>query len=466
MVVNRWIETATADVFKDGARMLQLRLRDRFRVAVDSQSARLTVSSGYFSDTVQRWLNRWKEFRRKSLPSSQTFYRKTVSKDVDLESDSVLTRVLQAVAVPVLGNVCHVFMHGFNRVQIFGAEKLNQALLHRPDNKGLITVSNHVASMDDPLVIASLLPSNVMLYAQNIRWTLCATDRCFRNPVTSAFFKYVKVLPVSRGDGIYQKGMDMAVSKLNKGGWVHIFPEGTRSRNGGRSIGSIKRGIGRLLLDADHVPVVLPFVHVGMQEVMPIGAKVPRIGKTVTVLVGDPINFDDILGAEEKQNVPIAKLYDAICARIGNHLHKLKQQVERLAVEQDLQSQDYPTKITEPSAHVLQQIDSESLGKESDLQNEDCSTHPKSDQKQSQWNSLQYQNFSNGFPWLGGIMSMINGYTDSAYSMGLASREPIANDSVKDFVLANQELSPLKAWNRFLEANCISVPALAMTASV
>lgn len=32
--------------------------------------------------------------------------------------------MLQAVAVPVLGNVCHVFMHGLNRVQIYGAEKI------------------------------------------------------------------------------------------------------------------------------------------------------------------------------------------------------------------------------------------------------------------------------------------------------------------------------------------------------
>lgn len=42
----------------------------------------------------------------------------TVSKDIDPEADSVLTRMLQAVAVPVLGNVCHVFMHGLNRVQV------------------------------------------------------------------------------------------------------------------------------------------------------------------------------------------------------------------------------------------------------------------------------------------------------------------------------------------------------------
>lgn len=41
-----------------------------------------------------------------------------VSKDVDPETDSVLTRMLQAVAVPLLGNVCHVFMHGLNQVQV------------------------------------------------------------------------------------------------------------------------------------------------------------------------------------------------------------------------------------------------------------------------------------------------------------------------------------------------------------
>lgn len=41
----------------------------------------------------------------------------------------------------------------------------------------------------------------------------------------------------------------------------------------------------RLILDADNAPIVLPFVHTGMQDVMPVGAKLPRIGKTVCILV-------------------------------------------------------------------------------------------------------------------------------------------------------------------------------------
>lgn len=41
-----------------------------------------------------------------------------MSKDFNAEEESAIVRMLQAVAVPVLGNVCHVFMNGLNRVQV------------------------------------------------------------------------------------------------------------------------------------------------------------------------------------------------------------------------------------------------------------------------------------------------------------------------------------------------------------
>jgi 1-acyl-sn-glycerol-3-phosphate acyltransferase len=52
------------------------------------------------------------------------------------------------------------------------------------------------------------------------------------------------------------QGMDMALSKLNSGGWVHIFPEGSRSRDGGKTIAPAKRGVGRL---ENHFPRILSF---------------------------------------------------------------------------------------------------------------------------------------------------------------------------------------------------------------
>ncbi|KAM3378072.1 tafazzin [Capsicum galapagoense] len=459
MVSGRWIESG-ADLWKDRARSLQLRLRDRLRVAVDHHCRRPKISHGYLSSTVDRWLQRFSDFRRDTLPSSSTFYRKKVSKDIDPEAGSVLTRMVQAVAVPVLGNVCHVFMHGLNRVQIYGAEKLYQVLENRIETKPLITVSNHVAAMDDPLVIAALLPPSVMLDAQNLRWTLCATDRCFRNPVTSAFFKHVKVLPVSRGDGIYQKGMDMAISKLNRGGWVHIFPEGSRSRDGGKTMGSIKRGIGRLVLDADNVPIVVPFVHTGMQDIMPVGAKLPRIGKTVTVLVGDPIEFDDLLAAGEKENMPRGKLCDAVSTRIGDRLHMLKAQVDRLAVQAALQSQHYLDHIGERAAGIVQHVDWEALGMDNYMSIEEDhvsppaqepSSEPPLVEKQVEENS-QDRYFRLGFSRESGIVSRIKGYMDSTELMLFSARGLVSSSSssrVKENFENIQEIASLEDWNNF-----------------
>lgn len=349
---------------------------------VDHRSLWLRADGRVATEAVRRWSDRVRDLLQRdrvadrsststetspeaaAKPSSSAlrFYRKRVGKEVNGIEDSVIFRSLQALAVPLIGNACYVFMHGLNSVQVYGAEKLHQALQGRPKGKALLTVSNHVAAMDDPFVIASLLPPSVMLEAQKLRWTLCATDRCFTNPVLSTFFRSVKVLPVSRGEGIYQKGMDMALSKLNSGGWVHIFPEGSRSRDGGKTIAPAKRGVGRLVMDADSLPVVIPFVHTGMQDIMPVGKRIPRAGKRVIVVVGDPINFDDLLidNCDDTQHISRGILYDKATERIGQRLQELKVEVDRLAAEQQSELQNH--NVSDDGYRLWQQVDWEGFG--------------------------------------------------------------------------------------------------------
>ncbi|KAK9146937.1 hypothetical protein Sjap_006840 [Stephania japonica] len=451
-----WIDRR--DVWKYKARSFQLRLRDRFRVAVDRHKRRPILSDGYVASKVRQFVLRLRCLRGESLPPTSAFYRKRVDRCIDATDNSVILRMLQSVAVPVIGNVCHVFMHGLHHIQIFGAEKLHNALLQRPKGKPLITVSNHVASVDDPFVIASLLPPNVMLNSQSLRWTLCATDRCFKNPATSAFFRSVKVLPVSRGDGLYQKGMDLALSKLNNGGWVHIFPEGRRSRDGGKTLGSMKRGVGRLVMDADNTPIVVPFVHTGMQEIMPIGANFPRIGKMVTILVGDPIQFDDLLSLDSDRVISRGSLYDAISSRIGQRLTELKVQVDRLALEHAIQIREQTACNEERAAGMLQQVDWEAFGMGSYILSKEKSAvqtieiQPEVGLSEPRGLAFSDLNCSMRFSYEGGIVSRIKGFMEPTELMGFAARGLfMTRKAQREIRNSIQEVAPMQAWKQLLE---------------
>ncbi|KAK8946327.1 N-acylphosphatidylethanolamine synthase [Platanthera zijinensis] len=343
--------------------------------------------------------------------------------ELTLAGELVLFKLLWSLALGLAANALIFWMHGLPCSDVCGFEGLTQILQFRPSFTPLTVVSNHVASVDDPLVIASLLPPSVMLDASNIRWTLCATDRCFKNAALSAFFRCVKVLPVSRGDGIYQKGMDMALSKLNNGGWVHIFPEGSRSRDGGKTIGTAKRGVGRLILDADTVPTVIPFVHSGMQEIMPLGSKFPKVGKKVTVVVGDPIPLEDLI-MDDAEDVSRGVLYDAVSSRISHVLRDLKFEADKLALE-------HAGRAHKPDRgyEFWQQVDWEAFGMEGIMrpdENRIPSKPPFFDRSKRDHNQLQETSSGSrtvraGFSYGGGIVSRVRGYMNPTEFMGFAA---------------------------------------------
>jgi monolysocardiolipin acyltransferase len=95
------------------------------------------------------------------------------------------------------------------------------------------------------------------------------------------FFRAAKVLPVERGAGMFQPGLAAAEERLRSGDWVHIFPEGTRSRDG--RMQPVRKGVGRLVAAcAEADPVIVPFVHSGMREVLPKGSLLPKVNQEVS----------------------------------------------------------------------------------------------------------------------------------------------------------------------------------------
>ena len=219
---------------------------------------------------------------------------------------------------------------GLNDTSVHGAKNL-EAALHRPSGQALITVSNHVAALDDPLVMSLIIPQSYYGQPESIRWTLCATDRCFKYKALSHLFTAAKVLPVERGQGLNQPGMMAAKQRLASGDWVHIFPEGTRSKDG-KSLGSIRKGVGSLVASAaaatgsisstgsssaPHLPpLVIPFFHTGMNEVMPRGQILPSVGRKVSVIVGEPIEMDDLYHLAKLKGWSADSLHTSIASRI------------------------------------------------------------------------------------------------------------------------------------------------------
>lgn len=107
-------------------------------------------------------------------------------------------------------------------------------------------------------------------------------------------------MPVDRGDGVYQRGMNFCLQMLNEGGWVHIFPEGKVNMTG-ESL-RLKWGVGRLIAEARVLPVVVPFWLVGMEDILPNKRPyIPRLFKKLTVLVGEPMDFNSIVRQHKEE---------------------------------------------------------------------------------------------------------------------------------------------------------------------
>lgn len=169
--------------------------------------------------------------------------------------------------------------------------------------KPLITLSNHISCIDDPVLWAILLPLNYYYTkTDTVRWSAAAVDICFSKPWHSAFFSLGKTFPIIRGVGVDQPAMDFAMALLRHRQWLHLFPEGRVMRNNNQEVISneergykFKWGTAKLILDyftskqpretkPNSEIRILPFYHLGLDKVLPIGwPYIPKFNKDITV---------------------------------------------------------------------------------------------------------------------------------------------------------------------------------------
>ncbi|MDP8239350.1 MAG: lysophospholipid acyltransferase family protein [Candidatus Hatepunaea meridiana] len=183
-----------------------------------------------------------------------------------------------------------VFMHLLNRTRITG--KKNLVRLKPP----YILMSNHLTLLDN-LFIGPLIfwPKGFNGY-RYLPYHAPEENNFYKKWLIVKFMKIVKSIPVIRGRGIRQEGVTRMITAVKNGGILHIFPEGTRTRNG--QIGKAKDTIARIVYESG-APVV-PLYHQGLEKVLPIGSGVPKVCKTINIAIGEPIIFDNEL--KEKNN--------------------------------------------------------------------------------------------------------------------------------------------------------------------
>lgn len=181
-----------------------------------------------------------------------------------------------------------------------------------PKAGAAIVVCNHVSFVDS-VFLPLVLPRQVSFLAKSDYFTGKGVSGFF----VKAFMTGSGQLPIDRTGGkASEASLNTGLRVISEGRLLGIYPEGTRSPDGRMYRG--RTGIARMVLEAQ-VPVI-PTAMVGTREVMPVGAKMPKV-KRVGVVVGPPLDFSRFHGMDGDRFV-----LRAITDEITYEMNRLSQQ--------------------------------------------------------------------------------------------------------------------------------------------
>lgn len=149
-----------------------------------------------------------------------------------------------------------------------------------PTKGGALIIANHASHLDPPVIGVAVKGRSLMYLARS---------GLFRFAPFAALIRALGAIPLRENEGDLG-AMKRAIAEINRGRLVLIFPEGTRSPDGGLS--EFKRGAWLLISRAkcDVVPVHID----GAYEAWPRSRTIPRLisAKPVRVRFGPVICFE------------------------------------------------------------------------------------------------------------------------------------------------------------------------------
>ncbi len=158
---------------------------------------------------------------------------------------------------------------------------------HLPSHGGFVACSNHMTYVD-PLTFAHFLIDN------GRPPLFLGKEEVFRVPFVGWILRQAEQIPVHRETGDAAAAFTSAVTAVEAGKCIAIFPEATLTRDPQLWPMVAKTGAARLALTTG-CPVV-PVAQWGPQEILMPYAKRLRVlpRKTVHVLAGPPVDLDDL----------------------------------------------------------------------------------------------------------------------------------------------------------------------------
>lgn len=198
------------------------------------------------------------------------------------------------------------------------------------------------SALDDPLLYSILTKEAGLLWPTRQRSTVGAAELCFANWFVGTMCKLGKVLPVVRGDGIWQQWVDKVVGRLSApspDNWVHIFPEGRVHQAKDGALLRFKWGLGRMVADPEVTPIVLPIFIEGTKLLLDEKRPNPWLlssfrGSNISIRIGEPIDFSDLVTKAKEE----AKR-DGKCDRIRTYksiTEQIQKKLEELRDNPDL----------------------------------------------------------------------------------------------------------------------------------